>query len=170
MTFIPGVGAKMENWAAFIEYHLQQTRDRRRILDAGHEPRHEHRRRQDEDHVHDAKAEPAETSPTNDRRFTDREARRGPAGAIAWRMITSNDQIDTVGGERVRRYFSTSKTYLWRATWGGGRFNLRIREGGAGGKQIYSFGKGYRRQSTTRIRTTPSWVGRPAAPEATRAP
>jgi hypothetical protein len=44
----------------------------------------------------------------------------------------------------VRRDFSTSKTYLWRATWGGGRFNLQILEGGAGGKQIYSFGKGYR--------------------------
>ena len=25
MTFIPGVGAKMDNWAAYIEYHLQQT-------------------------------------------------------------------------------------------------------------------------------------------------
>ena len=30
----------------------------------------------------------------------DREARR-PAGIIAWRVITSNDQIDTVGAERV---------------------------------------------------------------------
>src|SRR4029453_12076718 len=25
VTFIPGVGAKMNNWAAFIEYHLQET-------------------------------------------------------------------------------------------------------------------------------------------------
>ena len=58
-------------------------------------------------------------------------------------MITSNDQIDTVGRQRVQRDFSPSKTYLWKATWGGGRFNLSIREGGASGKQIYSFGKGY---------------------------
>lgn len=142
VTFIPGVGAKMENWAAFIEYHLQQTLtggelsmlvtnlatntegDKTKIMSMMEGPN-------------------LQNITNNDRRFTI-EKRGQPAGAIAWRVITSNDQIDTVGSERVRRSFSTSKTYLWRATWGGGRFNLQIREGGAGGKQIYSFGKGYR--------------------------
>jgi hypothetical protein len=140
VTFVPGVGAKMENWAAYIEYHLQQTvtggefsmlitnlatnteGGKTKIM---------------------AMSEGGADITTNDRRFTAEKRGRGPAGAIAWRMITSNDQIDTVGRERVQRHFSTSKTYLWKATWGGGRFNLRIVEGGVGGKQIYSFGKNY---------------------------
>ncbi len=33
---------------------------------------------------------------------------------------------------------------LDRRSWGGGRFNLTIREGGAGGTVIYNFGKNYR--------------------------
>lgn len=142
VTFIPGVGAKMNNWSAFIEYHLQQTvtsgefsmlitnlatnteGDKTKIMSMIEGPN-------------------LQSITNNDRRFTI-EKRGQPAGAIAWRVITSNDQIDTVGSERVRRNFSTSKTYLWKATWGGGRFNLSIREGGANGAQIYSFGKGYR--------------------------
>lgn len=79
---------------------------------------------------------------TNDRRFTI-EKRGDPAGAVAWRVITSRDQIDTVGAERVIREFSASKWYLWTARWGGGRFNLTIREGGASGNVIYNFGKSY---------------------------
>jgi hypothetical protein len=78
----------------------------------------------------------------NDRRFTI-EKRGNPAGIIAWRVITSNDQIDTVGSERVKREFNPSRTYLWRATWGSGRFNLQIKEDGVNGREIYSFGKGY---------------------------
>jgi hypothetical protein len=137
VTFIPGVGAKINNWAAYIEYHLQQTvaggefsmlitnlatnteGGKTKIM---------------------AMSEGGADITTNDRRFTAEKRGRGPAGAIAWRMITSNDQIDTVGRQRVQRDFNPSKTYLWKATWGGGRFNLSIREGG---KEIYSFGKGY---------------------------
>jgi hypothetical protein len=147
VTFIPGVGAKMENWSAFIEYHLQQTvtggefsmlitnlatnteGDKTKIMSMC------------EGQCTNNGASNNITS--NDRRFTI-EKRGNPAGAIAWRVITSNDQIDTVGAQRVRRDFSTSKTYFWKSTWGGGRFNLSIREGGVSGKEIYSFGKGYR--------------------------
>jgi hypothetical protein len=147
VTFIPGVGAKMENWSAFIEYHLQQTvtggefsmlitnlatnteGDKTKIMSMC------------EGQCTNNGASNNITS--NDRRFTV-EKRGNPAGAIAWRVITSNDQIDTVGAQRVRREFSTSKTYFWKSTWGSGRFNLSIREGGANGKEIYSFGKGYR--------------------------
>jgi hypothetical protein len=80
---------------------------------------------------------------TNDRRFTI-EKRGNPAGAVAWRVITSNDQIDTVGAQRLELDFVGSKWYLWTGRWGGGRFNLTIREGGADGKVIYNFGKSYR--------------------------
>jgi hypothetical protein len=79
---------------------------------------------------------------TNDRRFTI-EKRGDPPGAVAWRVITRDDQIETQGAERLQVSFSADKWYLWTARWGGNRFNLTIREGGATGRVIYNFGKGY---------------------------
>jgi len=79
---------------------------------------------------------------TNDRRFTI-EKRGDPAGFVAWRVITSDDQIDTEGAERRFVNFQADKTYLWTSKWGNGVFNLTIREGGASGPVIYNFGKSY---------------------------
>ncbi|HSL21575.1 MAG TPA: hypothetical protein VK886_08565 [Vicinamibacterales bacterium] len=79
---------------------------------------------------------------TNPRRFTI-EKRGDPPGIIAWRVITSDDQIDTIGNERVVYPFQTDQTYFWKATWGGNSFNLLVREGGANGTIIYDFGKPY---------------------------
>jgi len=64
-------------------------------------------------------------------------------GVIAWRFIAGepeDEQIDTVGNERVSINFNPGQTYFWRATWGGG-FDLNIFEGGIGGNRIYAFGK-----------------------------
>jgi hypothetical protein len=140
VTFVPGVGAKINNWSAYIEYHLQQTvtSGELSMLITNLATNTEGGKTKVM-----AMSEGGADITTNDRRFTAEKRGRNPAGAIAWRMITSNDQIDTTGGERVQRDFNPSKTYFWKATWGGGRFNLLIREGGVNGKQIYSFGKGY---------------------------
>jgi len=65
-------------------------------------------------------------------------------GVIAWRFIAGepeDEQIDTVGNERVPINFNPGTTYFWKATWGGG-FNLEIRQGGEAGNRIYNFGKG----------------------------
>jgi len=64
-------------------------------------------------------------------------------GVIAWRFIAGepeDEQIDTIGNERVSINFNPGQTYFWRATWGGG-FDLNIFEGGIGGNRIYAFGK-----------------------------
>ena len=71
------------------------------------------------------------------------EKRGDAVGSIAWRFITSSDQIDTVGAERVGFPFDASQVYYWRAVWGFNDFRLTINEGGVDGNQIYSFGKGY---------------------------
>lgn len=76
---------------------------------------------------------------TNPYRFT--VEKRGN-GIVAWRIITSSDQADTVGSERVKRAFHESLTYFWKATWGGA-FRLEIRENGYSGTTIYNFGKSY---------------------------
>ncbi len=80
---------------------------------------------------------------TNDRRFTI-EKRGDPAGdgrlahdhaatTRSTRWAPSASSVD----------FAADKWYLWTARWGGGRFNLTIREDGAGGTVIYNFGKSY---------------------------
>lgn len=79
---------------------------------------------------------------TNDRRFTI-EKRGNPAGTVAWRVITSTDQIDTQGPERRVIQFDPSHTYFWQTTWGNGQFNLLIKDGGVNGTTIYNFGKHY---------------------------
>jgi hypothetical protein len=141
VTFTPE-GARMNNLTSYIRYQLASTMTSGEIsvLVTGLETNTEG----DKTKVMAMIEGPDDNSiTTNDRRFTI-EKRGNPAGIIAWRVITSNDQIDTVGSQRVKREFSPSRTYLWRATWGSGRFNLQIKEDGANGREIYSFGKGYK--------------------------
>ena len=77
---------------------------------------------------------------TNNRRFTV-EKRGDPAGEVAWRFITHDDQIDTLGAERQTVKFDASQTYFWQATWRGNRFRLLIQRGGVGGQTIYDMSK-----------------------------
>ena len=79
---------------------------------------------------------------TNDRRMTV-EKRGDPAGMIAWRFLTHDDRIETVGGERQIYDFKADHTYFWKATWGGGVFRVIVRDGGATGTKIYDMAKGY---------------------------
>ena len=85
---------------------------------------------------------------TNDRRMT--VEKRGGTGMVAWRFITHNDQIDTVGGppngERKIVPFDDGHEYLWSANFRGKRFELTILERNtptSTWRQIYRFGKNY---------------------------
>jgi len=140
VTFIPGVGAKIEGPASYIQYNLPQTLTGGEfsILVTNMRTNTEG----DKTKVM-AMAEGDADITTNDRRFTI-EKRGNPPGVIAWRVLTSNQQIDTVGAERVRREFDPNQTYFWRASWGNNRFDLLIKSGGVSGNTIYSFGKNYR--------------------------
>ena len=74
------------------------------------------------------------------RRQPIRQGHASPPGVIAWRIITSDDQEDTEGAERVSYNFQSNLVYLWKATWSN-RIDLEIKEGGATGRRIYFFGK-----------------------------
>ena len=84
---------------------------------------------------------------TNPRRFTVEKRGSTDAGAVAWRVITSEDQIETIGQERQAFKFLFTTLYYWRATFGddgrNGFFNLTINEDGVGGRNMYDFGKDY---------------------------
>jgi hypothetical protein len=140
VTFIPGVGVKLESLNSYIRYPIPQT------VTAGEfsiiVTNMIFNTEGDKTKVMCMKQGANDQDITdNDRRATF-EKRGNPAGTVAWRFITSDDQVDTTGGERVVVHFDPSHTYFWKATWGG-RLNLQIKDGGPGGGTIYNFGKNY---------------------------
>jgi hypothetical protein len=138
VTFLPGVGVRLNDHGSHIRYRLPRTLTRGEfsLIITGVATNTEG----DKTKVF-AMAEGLDDIVTNDRRFTI-EKRGDPEGIVAWRFITREDQIDTEGAEREFVSFDPNQPYLWSATWNG-FFNLRIQRGGAGGTTVYSKGKPY---------------------------
>ena len=135
VTFIQGQGARLESNQSWIKYTLPQplTSGEFSVLisnldTSGGEVKNK---------VF-AMGEGEDDMTTNDRRFT---VEKRSNGVVAWRIITSTDQQDTVGAERVALPFHENLWYFWKANWGGS-FNLTIKENGINGSTIYNFGKG----------------------------
>ncbi len=107
VSFIQGVGAKLEGLTSYIQYQLPETvaGGELSVLVTNLPYNTEGNKTKIM-----AMAEGFSDITTNDRRFTI-EKRGDPPGTVAWRIITSNDQIDTVGAERVQRNFDASHTY-----------------------------------------------------------
>ena len=119
-TFVPGLGVRLEGHGSYVKYHLQQTLEAGEfsILATNLDYNTEGGKTKIMAMI---QGDNDEDITVNDRRFTV-EKRGNPPGVIAWRMLTSRQQIDTVGkAERVARRFNPRQTYLWTATWGGGR-------------------------------------------------
>jgi hypothetical protein len=137
VTFIPGVGVKLESQLSYISYQLGDTLTEGEfsILTTGMPTNTEG----DKTKLF-AMAEGYSDIVTNDRRMTV-EKRGNPAGIVAWRFITHGDRIETVGAERRVVNFNESQHYFWQATWRANRFNVRISEGGVSGRTVYDFGK-----------------------------
>jgi hypothetical protein len=139
MTFIPGVGLRFHSQLSFVAYVLPQTltegefslivTDMNANTDGGKTKLF-------------AMGEGFDDIVTNNRRMTV-EKRGDPAGIVAWRFITHDDQVDTEGPERVFVNFKASNTYFWQATWRANRFEVLIRDGGVDGVQIYRIGKNF---------------------------
>jgi hypothetical protein len=138
VTFIPGVGVRLNGFGSHIRYALPQT------LTAGEFSiiitNMATNTEGDKTKVM-AMSEGLDDLVTNDRRFTV-EKRGDPEGIVAWRFITRDSQIDTEGAEREFVAFDPGQAYLFTTTWNG-FFNLRIQRGGSSGETIYSKGKGY---------------------------
>jgi hypothetical protein len=139
VTFIPGVGVRLETFASHIRYRLDQTLTAGEfsIIVTGVATNTEGNKTKLM-----AMSEGLSDIVTNDRRMTV-EKRGDPPGIIAWRFITRDDQVDTEGPiERKFREFDPNKAYLWTATWNG-FFNVRVQEGGSTGPTLYTMGKPY---------------------------
>jgi hypothetical protein len=140
LTFIPGVGVKLESQLSYVSYLLPQTLTEGEfsILVTGMPANTEG----DKTKLF-AMGQNYDDIVTNERRMTV-EKRGEPAGVIAWRFITHGDQVDTEGADRRFFNFQASQTYFWQATWRNNRFNLLIREGGVNGTEIYNLGKNFK--------------------------
>ena len=138
VTFIPGVGVRLNDFTSHIRYRLPQTLTSGEfsMIITGLRTNSEG----DKTKVF-AMSEGSADLITNDRRFTV-EKRGDPPGIVAWRFITRQTQIDTEGREREQREFDPATPYLWTATWNG-FFNVRVQAGGSTGPEIYSKGKHY---------------------------
>jgi hypothetical protein len=139
VSFIPGVGARLEGFTSHIRYQLPQTvaAGEFSVLVTGVQDNTEGGKTKLM-----AMSEGFADITTNDRRFT-LERRGNPHGVVAWRMITHNDQIDTDRAERKYVKFTPQKVYLVRAAWGGGVLTITMQEGGASGPLIYRLAKRY---------------------------
>lgn len=137
VTFVPGVGVKLETLLSYISYELPQTLNEGEFsILATNIP---------------ANTEGNKTKlfamsqgygdiVTNDRRMTI-EKRGDPPGIVAWRFITHGDQVDTEGADRRFVNFLGNETYFWEATWRNNFFNVKINQGGVSGPTIYEMGK-----------------------------
>jgi len=143
VTFIPGVGAKMENPDSWIEYELPQQlvegeysllATNLQTISASEDPKWTIMSMREG------------TAPFNDNEYRMSIDKRGN-GAIAWRFISGNNNagayIETVGAERYVYPFHENLTYFVRGSWFNNFFRVEFYEGGVGGKSIYDFGKGY---------------------------
>jgi hypothetical protein len=139
LTFIPGVGVTLESQTSYIDYQLDSTLSEGEFsmlvtnmptnTDGGKTKLF-------------AMGQGYDDIVTNDRRMTV-EKRGDPAGEVAWRFITHDDQVDTEGAERRVVNFNPSLVYLFKATWRNNRFGLEIREGGVGGRTVYNMAKNF---------------------------
>jgi hypothetical protein len=139
VRFIPGVGVQLLTWDSYISYQLPQTltEGEYSLLVTNMAANTEG----DKQKVM-AMSQGYSDLITNDRRMTV-EKRGDPQGTIAFRFLTHDDAAETVGQERRGFPFQADRVYFFQATWRNNFFNLAINEDGAGGHNVYDFGKGY---------------------------
>jgi hypothetical protein len=148
VTFIPGLGVKLENDSSYIEYELPQTvvagEYSALVSGLGVISR-------SEDPKWRVLTMREGYSAINDNEYRMSVDKRGN-GAVAWRFITGSNRagqyIETTSRERIALPFHEDLTYFVRASWGGGVFSVLFQEGGFDGRTIYDVSRGYDREYT----------------------
>ena len=141
VTFIPGVGVRLESLQSYIVYELPSRIEDGEMsaLITGLETNTEGGKTK----VFSMGSGFGDVT-ANNARMTVEKRGDAPPGAIAWRFVSTGSQIDTEGGERVVRNFSPDRTYFWSAEWRNSEFRLIINDGGVAGPNMYNFGKRYK--------------------------
>jgi hypothetical protein len=115
VTFIPGVGVRLEAFESRIVYELPEPLEDGEMsaLVTGVTTNTEG----DKTKIF-SMAQGYGDLTANPRRMTVEKRGDSPPGAIAWRFLPSGgDGVDTVGAERVVRQFDPNLVYFWEADW-----------------------------------------------------
>ena len=138
VTFIPGVGLRINNQSSWVSYRLPQTLTAGEfsVLITGIE----HQSRGLKTKVV-SMSQGLSNMTDNPRRFTIEKRGASEPGSIAWRVIANDGPVETIGSERRFVRFDPALSYFWRAVWAPNSFNLSIDEGGVGGARVYERGK-----------------------------
>jgi hypothetical protein len=161
VTFIPGVGARLENFNSRISYKLEtplSAGELSVIVTGMHYDTNGDKTKVFSMYNSNSDA-PGSDLTTSKWRMTV-EKRGDDVGGdanfrLSWKFIAGNlDDFVEAGPER-RAFipFAADKAYLWRATWGD-IFRVEIREGGASGPVLYDEGEHYNGV----YRPDPHWV------------
>jgi len=161
VTFIPGVGARLESKSSWIEYAMPVTATTGEFSAIFTNLTVKNVSSEDpKDRVLTMREGWA---PMNDNRFRFSIDVRGN-GAAAWRFLTGSttSYIETTGtGERPLLGFRRANTYFIRGTWSGNRFQVTYKDLTTGAT-LYDAGKGYGgtyRPSPQVVYVGSPWVG-----------
>jgi hypothetical protein len=144
ITFIPGVGARMDGFSSRITYALDSNLQAGEFslmatgIDEGNDG--------DKTKVMSMQEGFGELTSNDYRMTVEKRGRRYETpGAVTWRIIMGdadehNGRI--FDGARLGVSLSDEKWYLWTFTWGNGRAELIVREDGPNGRVIYNTSRG----------------------------
>jgi hypothetical protein len=144
VTFIPGVGARMDGFTSKIMYVLDTNLQAGEFslmttgVDEGNDG--------DKTKIMSMQEGFGDLT-TNDYRMTveKRGRRYETPGAVTWRLIMGDSDEHNgriFDGTRLGISFSDEKWYFWKFTWGNGRAELVVREDGPEGPVIYNTSRG----------------------------
>lgn len=144
VTFIPGVGVRLDADFSYIEYRLPEQLTAGEysalftnlsVISSNEDPKYRLMTMREGD------------GQINDNIYRMSVDKRGN-GAIAWRFVSGNSSsgayVETQGSERQIYPFHEALTYFVKSTWDGTTFRVQMWEGGVNGDRIYDFGKRYR--------------------------
>jgi hypothetical protein len=137
-TWIPGEGIRLESKDSYIEYRLPEPNTNGEFSmvvstvcgDCGDS-------KSNIMSMRDATSQHFFTM--NRRRMT---VEKRSSGLIAWRMLTSSEEVTTIGAERIDGGIRSSQTNLWRGSWRDGHFGVTVQRLPEM-STVYQFGKHY---------------------------
>jgi hypothetical protein len=143
VTFIPGVGARMDGFSSRITYALDSNLQAGEYslmatgIDEGNDG--------DKTKVMSMQEGFGDLTANDYRMTVEKRGRDYPTpGAVTWRIIMGDagDHGRIIDGDRLGISFSDELWYFWKFTWGTGRAQLEVRRDSATGPVIYNTSKG----------------------------
>jgi hypothetical protein len=139
VTFLPGVGARMDGFSSRITYVLDSNLQAGEFslmtigVDEGNDG--------DKTKIMSMQEGFGDLTANDYRMTVEKRGRRYETpGAVTWRIIVgdSGEHDRIIDGDRLGISFSDERWYFWKFTWGGNRAQLEVRQDSATGAVIYN--------------------------------